>query len=345
MCARGKRLLLLGAAFIVMGSAARGLAQGPIFDLEWNAPPECPPRESVLAEIARVLGPASASVPFRARAVVVHDESGRYRGDLEVEARGVQSRRELVGETCDTIASAAALIVGIAIEGDAVLARAHALGNALAPASAPSATSRAEAAAPPSTKEGPEHREGQPQRERPASGAMIVAAGAMLDGTTMPSVAAGGELTLGWAYLAPRWRARVVAGGLFFPTQGKAANVQGEGGDFTLVGATARACLSLATARFDAGPCVGGELDHMDASGTGPILQQGEAGANWASFTGSALGAWHMSPAWDLLARFDVVVSGSQPQFIIAQPNMALVVHQPALATIRGVLGLEVHIF
>src|ERR1700693_2341002 len=73
------RLFVPAALLTLLGAgAARAQSTAASVDLLWNAPSDCPSREGVLDEVARLLA-ASRAPPAqaRARADVTRDEQGR----------------------------------------------------------------------------------------------------------------------------------------------------------------------------------------------------------------------------------------------------------------------------
>ena len=76
----GARLFAPAALVMVLGAgSARAQPAAAAVDLTWNAPSDCPSREGVLGEVARLLA-ASRSLPAQAtaRADVTRDEQGRW---------------------------------------------------------------------------------------------------------------------------------------------------------------------------------------------------------------------------------------------------------------------------
>ncbi|MGH7436040.1 MAG: hypothetical protein ACRENE_10240, partial [Polyangiaceae bacterium] len=106
---------VLGAAASTLASPSPARAQAaqlPV-DLTWRVPAECPSREWVLGEIGRLLsGSHDPRIPTTATVVVVHDETAqRWRGRLALDARDAHSERMLEAESCNAVASAAALVL------------------------------------------------------------------------------------------------------------------------------------------------------------------------------------------------------------------------------------------
>lgn len=312
--------LAVAIALLVLADAAGAVAQpasSPV-SLTWNAPADCPSREQVLAEVARVLGGSQKGrIPAIARADVVRTDTGRWQAALSVEARDAHSERNLEAESCEAIASGAALIVAVAVEGG------------VPPPAPPVSTPKAPVAAP-AESAGSSH----------ASQLLVAAAGVIDDGT-MPLIAGGGEAALGWSYATPRWRVRALAGASYFPSETKIL-VGGEGGDFTLRAASARLCASIARGPFDIGPCLGGEIDSMSGSGFGPAIRPLERNPVWGSAVGTVLASWSLAGPIAVFARADGIVPPARPTFGLPPHSD---VHQPSLPAWRVALGVELRFF
>jgi hypothetical protein len=311
----------LAIALLVLAAAADAVAQptsSPV-SLTWNSPVDCPSREQVLAEVARVLGGAhEARIPAIARADVARTNTGRWQAALRVEARDVHSERNLEAESCEAIASGVALIVAVAVEGS------------VPPLAPPASTPKVPDAAP-----------AESGASSHASQLLVAAAGVIDDGT-MPPIAGGGEAALGWSYATPSWRARALAGASYFPSASKNIATR-EGGTFTLFAPFARLCWSIARGPFDIGPCLGGEIDRMSGQGFGPPpIQPLDNNATWGSAVGTALASWSLSGPIAVFARADGIVPLAQPTFrLLPDTN----VHQPALPAWRAAFGVELRFF
>jgi hypothetical protein len=92
--------------------------------LEWSAPPECPARPWILAEVARLLGRPvdERSVPaLRVRGNVARaNGSGPYRVLLHTEAADGAGERTLEDPVCLRVAEATAFVIALAIDPGAV---------------------------------------------------------------------------------------------------------------------------------------------------------------------------------------------------------------------------------
>ncbi|MCH9682234.1 MAG: hypothetical protein K0V04_12420 [Deltaproteobacteria bacterium] len=86
--------------------------------VDWHAPPQCPDAQWVRREVAAHLGGGSTEPPsLDARADVTNPANGRWELDLELrQGKEVVGQRQLSAPTCSELASAAALIVAIAVD-------------------------------------------------------------------------------------------------------------------------------------------------------------------------------------------------------------------------------------
>jgi hypothetical protein len=312
--------------------------------LDWQAPAECPSREWVLAEVARLLSASHNSRnPTAARVRVEQGEGARWRGELSLDARDAHSERVLEAASCAAVASAAALVVAIAVEG----------GVPPPPVEAPIPVASA-----PRTPPSPPRPE-QPPRPRSQ---LVVSLAGVVDGGTLPSVSPGGEASLGWVYTTPGFRVRALGAVAAFPDQTIGAQtslpLRNEGGVFSLLTMSTRGCVSLVRQPFDLGPCVGAELELLSAEGTGAgainagsgaeRFKGSHATAQRPSVIGSLFGSWSLSPAFALFVRGDALWSPTQPSFVITNADRGVanigVYALPTLAA-RGTLGLEMRFF
>jgi hypothetical protein len=102
--------------------ASRATAQAP-FVLEWSAIEGCPPADAVEREVSRLLGDAPrAGAPIRVRATVRAGPPLQL--ELITESAAGGGTRTIEGASCDALAQAGALVIAMAIDPEAVAARA-----------------------------------------------------------------------------------------------------------------------------------------------------------------------------------------------------------------------------
>jgi hypothetical protein len=305
-------------------------------ELTWNAPAECPTRDAVVDEVARVLTASHESrVQVDARVDISRDDQGRWHAALSLATRDAHSSRVLDAESCPAIASATAVIIAIAVEGG--------LPEPTPPAAAPSTR-------PPSI------HVSTPPREFPSQ--LIVTAAATVDAGMLQSPAPGVEAALGWAYSLPRWRIRAAASGSFFLPQDSGlvtctrsssgpCPAVGESGHFNLFAAAARVCGSIVEQAFDLGPCLGVEIDVMNGAGEGPAQSIRSTGV-WPSALASLLASWSFSRHLAITARAEGFYAPKPVQFVlnyVPATSDHILVYQPSPTGARGALGVEVRFF
>lgn len=83
--------------------------------LSWSAPPSCPDGAEVEAQVRRLVGGETAG-PVRLRAAARVKEGPPWVVRLTVRSRAGRSERRLEAESCETLAEAVAVILGLALE-------------------------------------------------------------------------------------------------------------------------------------------------------------------------------------------------------------------------------------
>ena len=329
-------LAIAAAAFASPGARAQD-PSSPVA-LAWSAPVECPSRDAVLAEIARVLETSSSPRgPASARVEVTREAADLWHASLTVDARSARTERAFDAESCAAIASATALIVAVAIDG-------RWPEPALQAAAASAPFERAARTEPPSA-----------LNHRTMFSELEIGFAGLVDVRTLPTVAPGGELLVGWTARVSGWRLRVLASAQLFPRSPQFQHdSSGNGGYFGFLAASGIFCASrIVTGRLDVGPCLGAQGDYMGAwseQGTAKDFQGQPNGAWWPDLSGSLLGSLTLSDHVTLFARLDGLVPlGAYPRFAIAEretPGSGTFVYQPAAGPkLRAALGLELRIF
>jgi len=168
----------------------------------------------------------------------------------------------------------------------------------------------------------------------------------LLDAGTMPDpagAAPGIEAAAGQSWTTSTFRLRLTAGTSFFPQKDLGPDQMTFGvpyGRYWMVSFSGRGCLTAVLSRFEIGPCMGGELAFMHASGiNGPTARDTQY---WASVLGSAVAALTVASRVGVFARTDVLFPTTRRSFIMvnSQGGIADVYKIPAHA-FRAVLGVE----
>jgi hypothetical protein len=285
----------------------------------WEAPPECPQREQVLARVAELLADEPAS-PLAIRANVSVEAGGAYRAEIVTrEPEGAARTRVLSAPSCGELAEASAVVIALAIAPGAALAPPA---DDAQPAPAPAPPARPEPPAVPelgnegSTEAAPR----APAARRPLSLRFAARAGALGDfGSTSGAglgVSAGGTLRLG-RYLQVALRAN------YLPSrQHTVPGVNGKGVALSLASGAAFACLVPLAAPVELGLCGEMEVGALFARGFG-TAQQGHPTVAW---TAPGAGATASFPARSGLRAglaVDVLFPLQRTSFIVTNVGQA----------------------
>jgi hypothetical protein len=334
-----QRLAVAGLLLALVPSPARATTVFSSVTLTWKAPAGCPSEAEVLIGVARVLDEGRRDrVAVTARVDVERTRPSRWRGLVSLDTADGRGDRVFEAESCAAVASAAALIIAVTAEG-AASERAPAEPRPRAPPPAPAA-----APSPPMVIQGA-RATAAPSRPAPRSELMVAAAAVMDVGVMPDGPAGGGEVSLGIGLGRAGWRLRASIGGAYFPAQTTMLAAGGEGGRFALLSLSLRACGLAARGRFEAGPCLGGQLDRMSASGVGSstLFDAEQASGWWGAGLAGAAASWRLSPLLALFARGEAVLTPAEPRFVL-QPG-TVVVHTPSRTAGRAALGIELRFF
>jgi hypothetical protein len=88
--------------------------------LTWNAPAECPTTAEVIAQVEARLGGSTAAIPVVATGTVTHLDGESWQVVLVTDQAGTTGERRLAGPTCATVTSAAALVLALTIDPQAL---------------------------------------------------------------------------------------------------------------------------------------------------------------------------------------------------------------------------------
>jgi hypothetical protein len=274
--------------------------------LVWNAPPDCPQRDAVLADVQRIVdGPTNRVV--EARADVTELGPQHWSVHLVTSVDGLAGDRTIDANSCVSLAAATALILAWTVD------------PSKAAPSLPPPEQEGAARTPPT----PAPEEQRPRRERSdASGsiAAAIAVGGVADSATLPSPAVGGELVLA-GLLGPL---RVEVSGADWLTQHATQNVLGEseGASIHLWEAAARGCYRWRLgAGLELSPCLGGAMFFATGDGIGgtPARFQGRhfSTIDWGAAQGDVLAVWRLFGPLALRASLGVVIPPAAPRFLV----------------------------
>jgi hypothetical protein len=333
--------LVLAVASTLMGSVARA-GEGDMA-LEWTAPSGCPTKHDVEARVTRLVAKPSAPPhdKMRARSVVSKDDTGAFKGEVELAIAAQSSKRRVKGESCEAVVDAIVLILAIAIDPDAALA-APQPEPALAPTppdvSAPAvaiASPVVDAPVPPSRDVPPSHLPpaAAPTTARGTHAALAISA---LADSGFFGPAPGVELSVG---LHRRHLVLEAAGAWLAPAKASLDGKPNEGASAWTAQAGARACVPLFDASIDVAPCAGASALWIVASGYGSDAPASGTGFVLLPSAGGRLTA-RLTSRIALRLGIDAELPLNRPRFVI--DNSGTVVHTP-VASARLAAGAELH--
>ena len=306
--------MALAAAMVALGGARSATAQTKPIVVIWQAPPECPTAARVETEVeANLARSGAATVPVVAMVSVSGPTGGRWQASLLFQAGFTRAERRFEAESCEAIASAAALIITLWVEG----------GPDTPPPTAAHDSERPPIALDAASEPTP----------------FVVMLNGLLDWGTMPDPPAGGmEASAGPTWTFTSWHLRVLGDLSFFPKRRTPLMPSGVSqGNFELFDLSGRGCATVApVSRFEIGPCAGVELAVMHGSGT--ELQDGTQ--LWLSLLGSALASLSISPSVAVFGRADVVLPTDRRTFFDFIPY-GNTIYKVSTVAVRVALGLE----
>lgn len=94
--------------------SARATAEPRQVDLRWDAPQGCPQESDVRGRIQKILGTGRHDTPFRADGAITRVD-GRFRLELVLHVGDVTGTRSLAAKSCDDLAGAAAVEIGLLV--------------------------------------------------------------------------------------------------------------------------------------------------------------------------------------------------------------------------------------
>ncbi|WP_437601221.1 hypothetical protein WMF28_06575 [Sorangium sp. So ce590] len=317
---------LFVAAGLLPARALAAPAEPRAIDLRWEAPDGCPPIDEVRSEIARLLGASEQRQPIEVEIAVARGGGARLRLDLLIRAPS-PGERVIRGDDCASMSRAAALIVAMSIDPDAVARNATAQ-----PAAQP---------APPSAVAAPVA--GAPRRAPPAAARPPAAAERDLEGALwlsaqveqalVPAIgvglAAGGGIRSGW------FRADGAAG--VVPSSSSRIAGMAAGAEFQLWFLEVDACARALARPIGVYVCALGRQHWLLARGR----EVDEAFSHTAPIFAAGLGTlleWRIAGPLKVEGALHAVVPLRRPRFIVE--NLEGAVYRPPAAGLSARLGL-----
>jgi hypothetical protein len=291
-------------------------APGGAFTFTWDAPAECPSREQVEAEIARLLGQRSQIAQggdLDAHATVEHGAA--WSVSLTTQHAGRAGRRSLDAPSCRSVAEATALIIALMIDPDAVAANAP--DRKEEPASVPMPA--AEVTAPDAWPLG--------------FSASLHAQGSL---GTLPEIDVGVGAGVGLA--GRRWRLELRGTyGLRRNQASDLPSVAGAYGRFNLATGALAGCYRLGSSGLGFGPCAVVEAGVVSAEGHGASVGFSKH-APWAALGGGGYLSLAMGRHLCGSLEFDVLFPVYRPSYVFQ--DLPGVVFQAPAVGLRALAGM-----
>jgi len=304
-------------------------------ELGWDAPGGCPTAVQVRREALRLLGGQSrlGAKHLRARAVVSRDDKGQWQLAMVTETGGSIGNRKLSGESCKELADAAALILALAYDPEAVAVARQ------PPPSSPDKPPPAPAPLPIAASAPPRRPGSAAAGEQPTMGGregdllFFVGALASADLGAMPSAAfgVGGQVGLS------AYRLRIDLAVTYWLPQQHAVAESDAGGEVSFFTGSLSGCPILIAEPVQLGPCAAFELGRMHAAGYG-VDNPSEQTILWVGArVGGRLGVIVADPL-ALGVQLEAVVPFVRPRWVLERVGP---VDQPGAVTARGMFGAE----
>lgn len=312
-------LASLAATLVAIGQALPPQTDGLALELTWEAPQGCPDLASERAEISRRVGGLGREIPgepIAAQGTIQLAPSGGYRLLLRTRVGDIRGERVLVGQDCNELAAAAALVLALLINPEA----AHSLDSEPAPVVPPPI--------PPSPRSPP-----SPVRQRSGFGCGL---DAVLASGVLPSLAEG--LVGRFFYQRGLVGAAVQVAG-FLPQKESAPVLPGASASFYRLESALEVCAATSSDRSVGGMlCLGGAVARLHGESAG-ISAPGQATAYWWEGSLAAAGYLHVTAAARLHLAGELRGLGSTPDFVIVGLGST---YRPAAFNGRGALGIDV---
>ena len=340
--------LLGGSLLAAAGLSALAARAEPPLSLSWRAPEGCPSRETVLAEVTRLLGRDHARASIHAEAAV--DKSGDGHR-LRVILRGDKTPRvrELTAPTCEELGDAAALILALAIDPSAVASapprapESDAGAPSPPPSTADAGVAKKEPSAPPKDPPRPPPRRAA-AAEGPPEAPKSLRTHAQIGLEIGAFRGAVPRAQVGLAFAAPPLRLEV-AGMFAWGGRITAPSVPTAGGELWLAGGSLSGCFERALEGDAGGPsaalCAFFEAAAVRAASFG-VTSPDRAAAPWIAPGAQLLVRWPFTRRAAL--RLDVALAIPVVELSFNIEGLGLV-HRIGAVSGRSGLGVELDIF
>ena len=350
-------IFLLGLCSPVLASAE----PRDSVELEWTAPAECPPVDTVRARLRKLAGNRKpSSQPLRAEVTITRNEDGGLHLRLLVRSGSVAGERNMDGKSCTALAGAAAVTLVLLLQATEPLTESDLAGSST---TANTGTTTASAAgdatrdtttnatddattrkhpalrtADPHAASDPQHassrvRDDQLRSERRwhvlLQFPQIDVGFGPLHEPSLGLAAAGGASIDRWRFLAK--------GSWWLPQRASASNAdQPYGAEIKRVSASLLACRALLRSWFELSPCASLAVQHLSARGTGAHVGGRNGTATWFALGFGGQGRAHIAPWLNLFIGVDAQLQMSQPQLSVDEIGPVERLLPAALVTTLG---------
>jgi hypothetical protein len=327
----------------------------PPIDIRWEAPPGCPQESDVRDRIQKLLGSSRHDSQLRAEGTITRIDK-RFRLNLVVRAGDLVGTRSIESNSCEDLAGAAAVELGLLSHAAEVAGRPNPTGTqlpTLPPVSGPEpsgsrsdgtnghppqGTNAASPAqrAPIDAKVESEAKEPPPAMESPRRGRVLVQAPLLALGVgPLPRTTTGGGLALGLEYAKWQWQLKAIS---WQRQSVPAPDFPGYGADVARIAADFWACRELRSAWVGFSPCLTAGMERVSASGTGRNIASSTQHAIGMTAGAGVQGRLYLASWIRLLAAVGGQVELTRPQISIKGLGS---VYQFAPAALTVALGLE----
>jgi hypothetical protein len=325
-CARNVLLAgILAFTTGILGAEPRARADDETVSLTWNAPAQCPSAQEIHASIRRLLAskaPAPSDRPVTAK-VTLFPSGTVWRAEIVTESDGLHGRRKFEGDTCATVADAAALVLAIMVNPEKVAHR------DLGP-SPPSSEARDNAPESPAPQPRPPARHVEDEHAF-----VIVRAFGLSDFSTVPAPTFGTGIGIELGIHRLRVGAIAVAQPyqdvMFDDSTGLGARLR-----VTRVGT--RACIAILRGAVEVAPCAGGEVVWMAGHALG-VNKPENSVTQWAELVAGPEARISIGSGLGLVLDADAQVPIRRRDFAIRPPG---IVHTVPALTTRATFGFDV---
>jgi hypothetical protein len=305
-CAGLGRIVLGVAGVLVTGTAA-AQQRATLDDLSWQAPAGCPQADEVRERIRALTGsPTQRESRLRAEGEITREEN-HFHLRLVVHYGDLVGERNIVSDSCEDLAGAAAVAIGLVLRSEVPLTEREARGNAT-----PGTPAAGEPAPPePSATE----------KRAPAGSlsarhwqALLRAPVIVTDFGPLPQPSLGLALGTGISY--EQWRFHLL-GELWLDQTVHGIDLPTFGADVSRETATLVVGRGFRLSSFELAPCLTIALEHIKARGVGPNVVPSDQSASWINVGPSVLGSMHLGTAVAVVAEIGGRFETSRPLIAI----------------------------